>query len=684
MHVLSPYGRITKYEYPPLKGFFVHPKSDASDTGWTVTTNEDTGEVYTPGTPGGGGTYRFIGWGLEDGAGWKVHHTPGDFFYGEIDWVGKDKNPDLPTHGKYRLSYHGPNTRYFGNDNFSYGSAEEHNNVYMEGRCIAVAPGAVLGAALRVEKEELTQEELDEGKVPKDILVLIVVALVGDEEHVYRKPLVSFSAGVTRTKYTEAFRNAEMALYDDDENPNGWYQIGSFTITEANQFGGATVGTPRVPWFFNESGSEAVCVRECDTTLDILGVEEVQKCYNKFLLTINDRGYLATYSDEGQAGPGFAVKITTLLDRNPNWVNTTRWPGQYSPMLEHTWAVIELRQVLTMNGYLVVASDYVGDEQVDLKYEIDHLLKFSHFLYRGEDDPVEFAAAGNENYANTGERWGDIWYVNDIEIDLDTVQDPYGITTVVSRMQEQAYLVMDHVDERHVIYSRLTGTRTEFETGEISQDDYVNYFTFSITQYPHVVDLRQPYIAAYSDYQVYTKLSPTLKDVYRSEQLYKGDSDTYTVIAENKDPQTTIPPISLGFDWDDVFASTYPASEGRYAWDVENAQEYRVLDGLWYLQGMQSGRWPESVPSPKDYLAFSTLYKLDTDMYPIHEQLQSSSKCYRNMGSGRDDYGHLAFSMEYRDREGELQYYNHLDNGDMTSLTRAYGENIRFFDIGVS
>lgn len=684
MNLISPYGAITKYEFPPLKGFFIHPKSDAADSGWTVTTNVDTGEVYIPGTSGGGGTYRFIGWGTDGRPGWKINHTPGDFYYGEVDWVGKQKNPALPTHGKYRLSYHGPTTRYFGSDRFSYGSSEDHNNIYMEGRCISVAPGPVLGAALRVEKTTPTAEEEEAGVTPIDVLVLFVVCLVDDQEHVYRKELQSFSAGVTRTKYTEKFRNKEMALYDDDENPTGWYLIGSFSITSADQFGGATLGTPRVPWFFNESATEAVCVRECDTTLSILGVEEVQKSYNKFLLKIDANGFRATHSDEGQTGPGFTVKITTKLERNPDWVNNTPWPSVLSPAMIHTWAVIELRQVLVMTGHLIVAADYEGDTQVEMKYEIDHTLRFSHFLYKGDDDPEEFAAAGDSRYANTGDMYGDLVYVAGLDLDLDTVQEPFGKTTVVSSINEQAYLTIEAKNEKHPIYKRLSGTRTEFETGTIDPQDYINYYTFSLTQYPHVVDLRQHYLASYIDYLVYTKLLTTYKDRYKSEQIYTGESPDYTVIAENKDPQTTIPTIGLGFIWSDVFAAGYPATSGKYTWDVEHVEEYRVLDGLWYVAGMQEGRWPEDVPSPIGYFETSTVYKLDADMTPIHTQLQSPENCYRNMGSGRDDYGNLAFSLEYRTPEGELKYYNYLDNGDMVSLTKANGENIRFFSIGVS
>lgn len=682
MNLISPYGVIAKYEYPPLKGFFLHPKSDEADAGWTVTTNENTGEVNIPGTPGGGGTYRFIGWGLKGGAGWKVHHTPGDFFYGEIDWVGKQKNPDLPTHGKYRLSYHGPNTRYFGTDQFTYGSSSDHNNIYMEGRCIAVAPYPVLGAALRIEKEEPTPDQVEEGAVPRDVLVLVAVCLDGSEEKVLRKVIPSFSYGVTRTKYTDEFRKLEMEMFDDEDFPLGWEMIGSFSITEGTQHGGATLESPRVPWFFNESGTRAVCVRECSVKITIDGTEETQESYHKFSLTVSDGARNASYDDEGQDGPGFTVRVATKATRAPDWVNETKWPNTYSPKLTHKWAVVDIRQHITMNGYIVVASDFRGDEEVNIKYQISHYTRQNHFMYRGIDTE-ENIPEGYASYRNTNDIYGDVVYVNSLNLTVDMVQNPYGVTVPTILQDEEAFLVFPG-DEKHHIYRRFSGTRSMFETGESDPNDPYTFFVFTLTQYPHVADLRQPYIASFIDYMVYAGYSTPLKDQYKYEQIYTGNTEDYTVIHEVKSPQSVTPPIHRGFDWRKVWAPVSGAVQGQYVWDTEHIKEYTVLDALWYTSALSAGRWPETAPNPTDFYENSTVYKFDTDMLPIKGILQSSSNGYRKLGSGRDDHGNLAFSMEYRNAEGELKYYNYLDNGSMDSLTKASGPNTRFFSIGVS
>jgi len=675
---ISPYGTITKYEVPALKGFFIFPRSDSSDAGWTAVRDPDTGELVLPGQPGGEGPYRFIGWGGDTEPAWRINHTPGDFFYGEIDWFGPYKDTANLAKGRYRLSYHGPVTRYFGTDAFRYGSAENHNNVYMEGRCIAVAPYPVLGAALRVE----VPEPVDGNPPGPPTIVLIAICQASQGEYVYRKVIPSFSYGVTRRGYSEEFRAREMEPYDEKENPTGWLTIGSFSASIASQFGGATVPDARVPWFFNRSGSKAVTVRECRTTIDILGNLELQQSYNKFTVTIAEDMYSASYEDSGQRGPGFTVVVTTKTIREADWENLTRWPSDTSPELFHRWAVVTIRQRMTMNGFLVVAADFVDDEEVELVYEISHSLRHNHFFYKGLDSVSDFPP-GNEAYVNAGDIYGDMQHVAGLNLDVATVQDPYGATAVTFGYNEEAAYVLPG-DDRHAAYRRFSGTRSVFETGIQDPDDPFSFFVFALIQHPHVVDLRHKYLASFVDYKIYAGYSTPLLDRYVYEQLYLPKEAEYTTMYSFKQPQEVTAPAVKGFSYTKVWAPGTAVAQGQYEWGNTHIEEYTVLDGLWYMPAFAETRWPANVPNPVDFHQFSTEYKLDTDMAPVYEVLQSISNGYRDLGSGVDDYGNLVFSMAYRDSEGNLKYYNHLDAGDLTELSKAVGDNIRFFQIGVS
>jgi hypothetical protein len=336
-----------------------------------------------------------------------------------------------------------------------------------------------------------------------------------------------------------------------------------------------------------------------------------------------------------------------------------------------------------MNGYLIVAADYDGDTQVSVKYEIDHHRTQNHYCYKGIDNRSAFIGAGNGDYANTEELYGDMVYAFNFPPDAGTVNEPYGVTIPVTKTNETAYLVLPNND-RHYVYRKFTGTKAEYDTGELNPDDVIAYFEFFLAVYPHVLDIRQPYMAAFIDHVVYQGYEETLKNRYRMEQYFDGKAEEYIPIAEIQDAQASVPFIYVGFDFTKVWADTEAIAQGEYVWETPDVVEYVVLDGRWYMEGMSEVEWPSTVPNPADYRRNSLVVKLDTHMDTVHEILQSVLNGYRNLGSGVDDFGNRALSLEYRDDKGDAKYFNYLEDGDLDLLTGATGGNTRYFNIGVS
>jgi hypothetical protein len=149
-------------------------------------------------------TYGFNGWQLSPIAGLVA---------GGVDWKGQYVN-GTPTR---TLSWNGPTSRYF------FGSTQFGTAVYKGGEVLAVAPYAVLGAAIAT----------DAGGV--ESVVVIARGFSGDY-HIYRRP---------------ATKSASAALYDPLNAPSGWRELGNFQLD----------GPYDASWFFNGTGTEAQTVR---------------------------------------------------------------------------------------------------------------------------------------------------------------------------------------------------------------------------------------------------------------------------------------------------------------------------------------------------------------------------------------------------------------------------------------
>jgi len=255
IHAIGPFSRPVKLITNPV-GFYIHPASPGIP-GWGypwTTPPPESEEIPPPGTPHGTGQIRHI-YHPPSAEEWGIHHQPGDWVYGNIDWAGKKRKPEKENRSeRFRLSYWGPQSRYFRDPNFNYGDEEKHNEIYETGKYLSVAPLPVLGAALQTF--ESAPDPITQEVTKQTYLIAICKDDFADEIFVRVKPESVLAADMTPT-----IRNEMMKLWDFENNPQGWISSGYIP-----QFidGSSFANEADTPWFFNASGNECQCMRSWD------------------------------------------------------------------------------------------------------------------------------------------------------------------------------------------------------------------------------------------------------------------------------------------------------------------------------------------------------------------------------------------------------------------------------------
>jgi len=668
-NVQSPYGVIREYRPIEFKGFFLHPKSDSAPEGWTYTPGAEPPQSK-PGEAGGSAPYRFIG--KPPTRPWVCYHTPGTFLYGEVDWRGRWKDTDKLHRGRYRLSYHGPASRYFVDPEFSYGSSDTHNNIYEEGRCIAVAPFPVLGACLRLMQDahHLAMGGID----PPMIWYVIAVCKDGNRDVVLRKPR---RAGVLGPDYTDEFRAASMRMYDKDEAPDGWLELGSATLSTATQGTNCAVNIAKTPWFFNSEGTQAACVRECEFDMDGgAAIGTVRRSgYNVFTMNVSE--HYASFADL-RNDPGYGYTLTVKTSKEDELRVVTKWPYTTSrPALEHSWDVYVVDLELRCLGEYTVGVDYRDNTFVRLRVKSDIKRTQKQNMYFGTD-PIPHPESALAGDSNAGDKYGDIYnYEGPDRGELS------GATEQWAAVNDKVFLDFsgDGTDT-HWLYRRFSGSRTEFMTGVSDPEDQNLYYVWKLNTYPHHVDVRTPHIISYVEEDVMQMLAyPAPVAHYESEQhYYIGEGNDYKKIMERRIEDTFASAggeaTGIGRGW--LFSDVV---DGRYTIGTTTTVSFKDVDIPIPLE--LDYDWPENVPSLSESY-YNQIYSLGDGMYPLRDMLQSIAKNVRVGGYGVDDFENAAVSMQYVDHEYQTKQYNFLTGGDLGSVTSADGENQRFYKLGVS
>lgn len=365
-NILSPDSLVVEFTLTPKPGFFTLPHSDDVPNGWGKPYEDANGNpVPPPGTPNGDGPVKFIGWSYKDSA-WTIDREPGTQVYGNIDWAGPLPQGSTDDMRRPRISYWGPPSRYFSSPDFVYGSDQKHKEIYQDGKYLAIAPLPVLGAAIMEDNGES---------------YLVVVCKKGVGDSVYIRPLPT---PVVPSLLTEGTRASMESLYDEETNPDGWRFL--LYIPPQND-GTVEALQATTPWFFNESGDVAQCVRDALVTFDNgveTGVKELGMARCKMTMTSPTKAvyaYIAntsgfTYSCHTVKGSEPHVTVHTA---NTGGASTTCTNENITPMYfayqsrtadgqgnspDHYMAVDHLTQEVRMDGSYAVAVDYYGDDEI--------------------------------------------------------------------------------------------------------------------------------------------------------------------------------------------------------------------------------------------------------------------------------------------------------------------------------
>lgn len=423
LNILSPESIILEFKVPPSYGFWTIPHSASQPNGWGKPFETETGDpIPYPGTPGGSDPVKFVYWSTDDSS-WKGEMRPGSQLYGNVDWIGKYKDEETPKEEKrVRLSYWGPQSRYFPSPGFIYGSDPKHNDIYKDGRYLSVAPLPVLGAA--ITEHPLPPPPVPVTPTPPPVLAdwLVVVCRDGLDCVVYSRliPSSSYSLdiseellqqmeelyGVSPSLMTSALRERIMALYHPDTNPYGWQYMG---VIPAPTGSGKVAKAPNTPWFFNESGDVAQCVQDVELTFDNGRVADRKELVKEIRAIVLNN--VTTFTIQNIPNlPGFTYKATSdkssmptiTVDVDNPRTSETEIPACHNEHVTgavgfhwydssgetHYLSVDKVRNEVEIFGNYIVGVDYYEDEEIYLYLRYDCRMTVEKWWRYGVDKSI--------------------------------------------------------------------------------------------------------------------------------------------------------------------------------------------------------------------------------------------------------------------------------------------------------
>ena len=419
-HIIAPFSRVIKWVNKKGPAFYVFPHNDDILEGWGKPHQLPDGTpVAPPGTPiadGGTDPIRRVGWD-EDGSTWNIKKVPGNWLYGNIDWRG----PVPATNISVKLSYHGPQARYFPEYGFSYGSDSKHNEIYIRGQYADIAPLPVLGAAYTTFVDPDTLEEIE-------YIVVMCKYYLDDILYMREK-----KATISPASMTSEIRSERMGLYSELTKPTGWREVLRVSRQTSNE---ELAGPALTPWFFSEDGQEVQCTRAFEKTFNN-GVEIVTEVgLNRYKILINSPTNATFLNQRNTSGYTYTCDTTKTSygHISPQCILPT---GIYtSPQCEqcpqpnplsgddsrHYFAVDSFQQQIEQTGQYVVGVDYYEDTEIllyckhDMRREYDKWYRYCiDSLIGGASYPFGTADGDYHDVAVDGWRWQQWswWLVNE-------------------------------------------------------------------------------------------------------------------------------------------------------------------------------------------------------------------------------------------------------------------------------
>lgn len=646
-NLLGPLSRVVGYIPATKHGFLVKPASEEFPNGWGDPFKDSQGEpVPAPGSPGGSKNTKYVCRPPEQS--WSGRITPGDQLYGEIDWRGPREKSEGSDPGSVRVSFHGPTSRYFRQDRFRYGSVDDHKRVYSAGACIAIAPFPVLGACLRKEVVNETTTKW----------WLFVVCGQSQTNYVLKREY----RGVTHN-YPLSNEDIEelSSVYDEKEQPFGWIQIAQFDLAGTDDY---VVLEASTPWFFNESGTVASCIREVLFKFNN-GQEDVEEMgYASFDMLVSHETVTVS---EIKIDPMFTVTVKTETVKHEEEF----FVGPVGALFQgkHWYQLHEILVDLTLTGSVLVAVDYDGDVKIEGRLKYNIFRRNHKLVYLGVDNnhPGDYYSESNFNtVSGVGLIEG-----QQPEMYNGTSSDWMGRNDLVT-------LNWSSYEDRYWLLRSLSGSLSEFLTGESDGDNVTLYFDTQWRMHVHFLDMRDSERKHLSTYFLKEELrtiegavwyvQETDRECINLEIPNRTNGVVENVYRERVHPKEVLSggdtiPISKQWTRSNIIDNyTYPISStlslrsrsAKYpTWTTEEG--FPVFEGFWY-----NTRW----------------------IFPwaSAQELLSGEYCYREMGHGVDDYGNRIISMKNKGSEGEDVYDWYLSNGNLPGLV---GGGEWFYPIGV-
>lgn len=651
---LHPLSQALGFTAPNGKGIYVLPFSEKVPNGWGDPRIKD-GKPVTPGTPGGENPVAHL---RKANGGVKV--SASKFFQkaGNITWWGKAKSSTRPAIGKHVLSYNGPVLRYFPEKAFVYGDKPEHNEIYYQGNYAAIAPGPVAGACIR--KAPHTDPTTD--KTEEKTFIFVAVARP-DKDEFYRR-LWEYTV-IPSYNMTDAIRSAEKLMYDAMARPTGWQKVGEFMKPSDDHFKTET------PWFFNESGTEAVTTRRRRITFNNGHEDVTEDAFDRLKATVTNDN--VSVQNLGNNAPmQYEEKVTK---EHPTHTSTD-YAG-----FSHTWQEDHVRVDISLEGSQYVLGDYRGD--VLHWGKIDFNIKRTQRVYytKGTDDAsyiVDYLGSP-KNISNRDLRVGP--YYHDIY--------EYGYTrpgyvpeegdheyTQWSGVRESIRLLFgpDSAPETYVLalHGFRNGTSDEWEDNPYRDENPDEFFYEFATRYLRaLVDLREKPVSFGYEYRRYGLRQGSVSMRTRTTEHRDGlftDSDKkpefYTSVrSSDEKAYTTGWPIAEMDSWDETISATLSRTTYEGVWTKDNAEaELQVPGNRTYYGGAVGEDYKESWPSiPKLFYDEKNLCK----------------------GNGvRTEREETCFSVEVPDPETPGKYVvlsDHKTGGKLPAVV-GYGE--KFYPVG--
>ena len=599
----NPHTTITEV-VPYLATFITHPTNSA-DKGWGYPFSTEDGAPLPMGTLEGPNQTKLLAR-REDK--WAKANTPGNHVYGNIDWRGPVIRT-LPDGQEERiiLTWNGARMRYF-TDNFYDWDADKAFEVYFHGKIVAVTLKPVLGAA---------------AKLVDDVWHLFVICKDGaaDVVYGYRMNVAGWSRGELIDEVIDSLRSA----YEAETNPYGYVTLHRIPRQSKHGTPGHEIDEEAkeatTPWFFNESCTKAVCMREVDATYeDENGDEYTDESLSKYALSIGEisgSGFDFTYV--GQLGRGTCStthEYSIYLDERYPGITYPRvwcaysgiWPVSEDDDIEcvdgeglglHAIARYYIIQDMIYENSQIIATDFDGDTQVTARVEVICDRSHREELNTGID-------------CNTDEMFAGGYHPIELcgHSPINTCPSPNGCETdgrpsgssspddppffldgsVIPWTGGQAKFILKFTnsggDQEFTVYRELMGTEYENEHG-VRKDPTDNKFEYrGVTKrFLHFLDLRHPYIASFTelDLDEFINVSVRRRGVQPDATIVTQYSQKERYVVASADPvdltDVNILDASdtgrfLGYAFDGSPDTTVKVPDGGADWEYSKDVEY--------------------------------------------------------------------------------------------------------------